>query len=293
MMPGQSHHRQFPRHRGVTLLELLVALGIVMALAAVAIPWTFGWLGGRELDNAEDRLAMQMMMARAAAREGGRAIEIVADQEDGSGNIEARWMQVDAGRDADDVGGDPSGGSIFSFDEAEADSSIKADWARLELPRGIHIAFGTGEATESTQRNKGDAARDAVEALEDLGTADLSTASSRIASSRLASSRLASSRLADTGVSSNGAVDEEPHQEGSGQTLAIFLPDGSVVVAPIFMLRTDAGLARKMRVDRTTGRPRIIEASVSKDDDGASRPEFDDVDTRPKSDKSGRSATTR
>ena len=56
--------------RGVSLLELLIGLGILLAISAIVIPWTTGWLGTRELDNAEDGLTMQMMMARAAAREG-------------------------------------------------------------------------------------------------------------------------------------------------------------------------------------------------------------------------------
>ena len=60
--------------RGVSLLELLIGLGILLAISAIVIPWTTGWLGTRELDNAEDGLTMQMMMARAAAREGGRAV---------------------------------------------------------------------------------------------------------------------------------------------------------------------------------------------------------------------------
>ena len=64
------------RH-GVSLLELLIGLGILLAISAIVIPWTTGWLGTRELDNAEDGLTMQMMMARAAAREGGRAVEVV------------------------------------------------------------------------------------------------------------------------------------------------------------------------------------------------------------------------
>ena len=50
-----------------------------LAIAAIVIPWTTGWLGGRELDNAEDNLAMQMIMARAAAREEGRPVEVVAE----------------------------------------------------------------------------------------------------------------------------------------------------------------------------------------------------------------------
>ena len=47
--------RTLARRAGFTLLEILIGLGIVIAVAAIAVPWTMGWLGTRELDNAEGR----------------------------------------------------------------------------------------------------------------------------------------------------------------------------------------------------------------------------------------------
>jgi hypothetical protein len=67
-----------------------------------------------------------------------------------------------------------------------------------------------------------------------------------------------------------------------GQTLAIFLPDGTVFFAPTFMLWTDAGSLRAMQVDRTTGVPQQVDAKprAANEDlsDDADRPEFDGVD---------------
>jgi hypothetical protein len=60
-----------------------------------------------------------------------------------------------------------------------------------------------------------------------------------------------------------------------GQTLAIFLPDGSVFFAPIFMLRTDAGSLRAMKVDRATGVPQAVQAKTPASDANVERPEFD------------------
>ncbi len=54
--------------RGISLIELLLAIGIVLAIAALVIPWTAGWLGSRELDNAEDGLTLQFMRARRGPR---------------------------------------------------------------------------------------------------------------------------------------------------------------------------------------------------------------------------------
>jgi hypothetical protein len=60
----------------------------------------------------------------------------------------------------------------------------------------------------------------------------------------------------------------------NGQTLAIFLPDGTVFFAPIFMLRTDAGSLRAMKVDRATGVPQQV-AQPRASSGSSDRPEFD------------------
>jgi type II secretory pathway pseudopilin PulG len=191
---------------GLSLVEILVSLAILVVIGAVVVPWSIQWLGGRELDNAEDQLAMQMMMARAAAREEGRPVEVVANGERG---VEARWMQSE---DLLDEGGiDASGASRADTDEGGFDA-IRAQWALLDLPSGVRI-----QMTDGAARSERD------------------------------------------GASLPGEAASLP------QTLAIFLPDGTAILAPIFMLRTDGGMARAMRVDRATGRPREVL-------DGSTRP---------------------
>lgn len=193
---------------GLSIIELLIAIGVVLALAAVVAPWTMGWLGTRELDNAEDNLTMQMMMARAAAREEGRPVEVVAQRDGASSTVNARWMlaREDGGDDAFERSGPRDGD--------QSPSSINAPWARVRLPHGISVAGdGVGRADEP---RSGDAGSD----------------------------------------------------HGVPQTLAIFLPDGTVFFAPIFMLRTDAGSLRTMRVDHATGVPQQVER-VRPDFEGA------------------------
>jgi len=195
--------------RGVSLVELLVGIGVVLAIAAIVIPWTAGWLGGRELDNAEDGLAMQMVMARAAAREEGRPVEVVAESDAAGSRIKARWMP----RGEDDASG--------AGRDAAQGSPINASWASMKLPQGVRVALGIEPAFETS------ASRDAFDDFPSAG-------------------------------------DEDPFSGGSGelgargQTLAIFLPDGTVFFAPIFMLRTDAGSLRAMQVNRSNGVPQQV-----------------------------------
>lgn len=250
--------RSARRIQGVSILELLVALGIVIAVSALLVPWTFGWLGGRELDSAEDRLAMHMMMARAAAREEGKPVEVVA----GAGGVEARWLAEDAGSDAENVLDAPlfreSSDAALGFG-----ASIDADWAAFRLPAGVQIDVASGSLASG---------------------ADAGVAGSRGSRSKGSDSPGAgrdgagSARAFDERGTDDGADEAAGAQAGDGsggsQTLAIFLPDGTVIMAPVFLLRTDAGAVRRMRVDGATGRPKQV-AGGSEADDAFVRPDFD------------------
>ncbi|MFM7135155.1 MAG: Tfp pilus assembly protein FimT/FimU [Planctomycetota bacterium] len=260
------------RARGLSMVELLVVIGIVLAIGALVLPWSLGWLSGRELDNAEDRLAMQLVLARAAARDEGRPVVVVANPEGAECSVEVRFMEsgdaaralgpagsdsrssmngpgrsgaegaLDADEDADlamDDGADSRGSSDGSGRDAAADpASVFGTWARLRLPPGISI----GPASAQVAADPVDAAEEAL-ALED------------------------------------SSASEAP------QTLAIFLPDGTTIVAPLFMLRSDAGMQRALRVDRVTGRPRASDAPAKRTEPEdapdlrtspfADRPEFD------------------
>ncbi len=247
--------------RGFSILELFVVMAIMVVIGTVVVPWGMGWLGGRELDAAEDSIAMQLMMARAAAREEGRPIEVISS---GAGTVHARWMS-DAVEESDEFDGaasmapheaspsraanDRRDSQLFSSEAGDRDSelSIIEAWARFDLPPGVSIAC-TGDELDSAEN-----AALQSSALDEPNTHDRATA------------------MRDA----TSATDDEATGESTSapQTLAIFLPDGTAIVAPIFMLRTDAGLARTLKVDRTTGRPRSVVAPATSDE--ATRKEFD------------------
>ncbi len=216
--------------RGFSLLEILIGLGIVIAVAAIAVPWTMGWLGTRELDNAEDGLTMQMMMARAAAREEGRPVEVVAEYDGKASRVNARWM----------LSGEDSAPTRTGRGRANGGTAdeIDASWASMQLPRGVRIALGLESAEQSD--------------------ADLAPVS-RVAPAR-----------------------DEPEAQADvpagQQTLAIFLPDGTVFFAPVFMLRTDAGTLRTMKVDRSTGVPHQVAQEEPSSDDEFARSASDEFE---------------
>ena len=237
MTPPSTPTRHAVR-RGLSILEILVTIGLILAVAAVAVPWTLGWLGNRELDDAGDRIAMQMLMARAAAREEGRPVEVVASAGGGTSSIEARWVALDGADDGvhDGAHARNSEGSFSRGDMTTSDgflqSSIDADWASFALPNGLSIAIAAGDGAN------GDGEGSAMDAASDdvVGSTDAA----------------------------------------APQTLALFLPDGTILMAPVFMLRTDAGIARAMRVDRATGRARVVEQDPAPSGDAIlDRPEFD------------------
>ncbi|MEY4117288.1 MAG: hypothetical protein RLZZ116_616 [Planctomycetota bacterium] len=211
--------------RGLSIVELLVAIGVVIAISAIVIPWSAGWLGGRELDNAEDNLAMQMMMARAAAREEGRPVEVVAEFDGVSSRVKARWMEA-----GDDAGFARSGPRDEAGQDApdDPDSAIDANWASVKLPHGVRVALGLAADREASAKQPVD--------------------------------------------------DAELLPSARGETIAIFLPDGTVFFAPVFMLRTDAGSLRAMKVDRATGVPQAVEQAPAPSVEDVERPEFEGFD---------------
>ncbi len=240
----------WPRRRGVSLLEVMIALAIVIATAALVLPWTAGWLGDRELDQAEDQLAMQFLMARAAAREQGRPVEVVVEvggevdsPTRGAGSVEARWMSPAVVPGDDDAQED---GFLGFAGDDDTPSAIKASWARFDLPRGVSVALEAEDADGPDAEEAGD------------GVGDLRARGGSVAKA-----------AASDGARSTGS-----------QTLAIFLPDGTAVFAPIFLLSTDAGAIRALQVDSVTGKTKPVAArgtasDGTSGDDALERPEFE------------------
>ncbi len=212
------------KRRGFTILEIIVSISILLLLAGIALPYAWGWLGRHELDAGEDQLTMQLIMARAAAREEGKPVELVArERADGSATLEARFL---------DVSGDAEGrDELAETDEgADGEACIEASWARWTLPSGMTLDI---QLASSGDESEEDFAED---------EADSSTVVGMGFPIRL---------------------------------VALFLPDGSALIAPTLILATRNGSERSIAIDPVTGRPRrSVPERVDEDGD---RPEFEPV----------------
>jgi prepilin-type N-terminal cleavage/methylation domain-containing protein len=115
--------------RGLTLIEILVALGIVVALASLVFP-TLSWMSRfRSLEIAREDVEALYLRARAHAAVNGRPIEIHLSGSD----LEADWFDARAMFSED---GEPSeGGPSFPM----------ATWSRVRLHDDI--TYLTGSAT--------------------------------------------------------------------------------------------------------------------------------------------------
>ena len=129
---------QRTRSRGLTLFEVLIALGIILALSAIVLPIASWSLRLGSLESARDGVEAVLLQSRASARLEGRAIEVLARD----GRIEARWF--------DPANGLPETNAIevddFTSLAATLEESVDSDelligdpWARRRLPVDITL----------------------------------------------------------------------------------------------------------------------------------------------------------
>ncbi|WP_354682020.1 GspH/FimT family pseudopilin [Cupriavidus necator] len=84
--------RGLPRCRGVTLAELLACLAILAVLAAAAWPSFTGLLARQTVDQAADRLAASLALARATAM--SRRLEVALQPLHGRQDLDQGWQLV-------------------------------------------------------------------------------------------------------------------------------------------------------------------------------------------------------
>ncbi len=65
------------RARGLTILELMLVVGVLLALLAIAMPVTLRTLEARELESTEESIASELIKARVKAQESGRPVEVL------------------------------------------------------------------------------------------------------------------------------------------------------------------------------------------------------------------------
>jgi hypothetical protein len=185
--------------RAFTLLELLMVLGVAIALASLVMPLYTPMLERQEFDSTVDAAVAQCEQARAAAQERGMAIELVVT--DAGTRLEAR--PVDLLADAED---DVDTNGHFHVDGMEkalqGSAAARALGAKMER-KLREISPGVRRGNES----------DLPELNEPWTSLDLGM-----------------------GVSASVEAPEQSDQRaeftgGTDGRVALFLPDGSAIAA--------------------------------------------------------------
>lgn len=157
-----------------TLLELLLTLAVLAAIAAVAIPRAGGMLGGRRLVRAADQLRVEMTRLRVKAMREGRPMMFEAQLQQGAFRVRPFYSLSDATESADRPSGPsalvsgakqanvaqgvgPAGGGANAGGPATANSGREPK--RIELAEGVTVAdvsvVSAARAAEITRSGAG------------------------------------------------------------------------------------------------------------------------------------------
>ena len=65
LAPGGRTRQKMPSRRGFTLVEMMVIIGLMGLIAAIAVPSFNGYLRANEVDTIADRITSDMALARS------------------------------------------------------------------------------------------------------------------------------------------------------------------------------------------------------------------------------------
>lgn len=157
--------------RALTLLELLMAVALLVALASLVMPMVFGRLAATEASEAPSQLVASIVQARAQAARTGEPVRVIAKTgEDGVVRIvhEPVRASVDSESAFVDLPTTPDGGMTAR----EPIDSPKADGAYVDLtlPKGCRIV--SVASLEDQPVASGGAPADAIEPVDDEGAVE-------------------------------------------------------------------------------------------------------------------------
>ena len=146
------------KRRGLTLIELLLAIGLVLIVGGLVLPSVFTGLRERSFETAGDVVRNQLLLARAHAQVTRRPVEVVYVNVPPRGpGIRARYFLVDApgpsierstGRTASGASG-ASEADPFPMDDqwrTNPDQAIVEGWADRDLPDGLSLTDRADDA---------------------------------------------------------------------------------------------------------------------------------------------------
>lgn len=209
--------------RGLTLLELLIVIGLVVALGAIVLPAMTGVQRQRAFDSTVQIIRDQLLLARAHAQSTGSPVEVLYYSH--SPRVEARLFDPELQAspspyvDADGWGDGPQSEPLMLDEEDEAELVIGEAWAYRHLAGGIRIT-------------RTPAQQDVNEFEDEFGSFDEFGAGSDDRSQLF-----------------------DPDEDPEAIRLAVFLPDGSALVAQPFWVIDNSGRVGRLEVNPWTGLP--------------------------------------
>ena len=228
--------------RGVTLLELLLAIVLLLALAGLVLPALFDRLTERAFESSAEIVRCQLLLARAHAQATGEPIEVLFESD--PPRVAARRFDVglvdpEPGRGApgeENLSDEPFGVTSLDDEQAPETRRIPEPWADRALADGVWIAKRWGLAEE--------------------GSGGLGAA---------------------TGIwaARDEALEIKADETPRTIRLALFMPDGSAVLAEPVWIRGAHGRRGRLTVNHWTGLPsfeRVMEV-VQETEQEDERPE--------------------
>ena len=186
---------------GFTILELLIVIGVVISLAAIAIPFTLQELERRTETEATDRLGLLVRLARAEARASGMPLEVMCDQSGGRVMV----LRVDPRNPGVVLAlNDPDDFDAGSEIEIDSERRVRDRWATVDFEASVVISPVPDWETEDAEAFEFEASDESPE---------------------------------PAGLATEPGIDPWP---GSTRLL-FMLPDGSVITTTPFGLTTGRG----------------------------------------------------
>lgn len=131
--------------RSLTLLELLLAIGLLLAMAALVFPTVVKGFGERAFESSAEIARNQLLLARAHAQAAGQPVEVTYYSP--PSRVEARLFRaglrdIEQGQYRQAVGSADDGLNdelLFGDEESDPEALIPEGWASRHLADGVWI----------------------------------------------------------------------------------------------------------------------------------------------------------
>lgn len=215
---------------GFSLIELMIAIAILVALTALVLPAGMGWIARERFVEAGRQLPAALATARADARHDGVARRVTASVNE-AGRIVIMAQRLDvAAMEAEAAASDATAADARTVASEQRPAKLL-----MELPAGCGIVSSAGAEPDAEATSDGD--REQVSGGDGSGTAKSAASKQPVVSAQREDSNLP----------------VEP------VTVVVYLADGGAVAPAKTLLTGPGGRLAPIWFDRWTGRAHVGE----------------------------------